>query len=268
MAITTFIPKLWAARLLQAYNRKLVFGALVNRNYEGEIRKHGDTVHINSLSDIAVKEYTPNTEIDAPEQLNTEDQTLTIDHGTYYNFYVDDVDKVQAAGDLMTTAMTNAADRLAEDAEDYIIGKVLAEGGIKLSGKLTGENVWAEIVKIKTAMDKANVPLANRNLVVPPAVEGVLLLDDRFVKGTKGEDRLENGAVARAAGFSIHVSNAPAMENSMVAFNRDSMTFANQLTETEAYRPEKRFADAVKGLSLCGAKVTRPDAVVVYSITA
>jgi hypothetical protein len=44
------------------------------------------------------------------------------------------------------------------------------------------------------------------------------------------------------------------------------MTFANQLTETEAYRPEKRFADAVKGLSLCGAKVTRPDAVVVYTI--
>ena len=117
-------------------------------------------------------------------------------------------------------------------------------------------------------MDKKNVPLANRNLVVPPAVEGVLLLDDRFVKGTKGEDRLENGAVARAAGFSIHVSNAPAMENSMVAFNRDSITFANQLTETEAYRPEKRFADAVKGLSLCGAKVTRPDAVVVYTITA
>ena len=134
MAITKFIPKLWAARLLQAYNRKLVFGALVNRNYEGEIRKHGDTVHINSLSDIAVKEYTPNTEIDGPEQLNTEDQTLVIDHGTYYNFYVDDVDKVQAAGDLMTTAMTNAADRLAEDAENYIIGKVLAEGGIKLSG--------------------------------------------------------------------------------------------------------------------------------------
>lgn len=268
MAITSFIPKLWAARLLQAYNRKLVFGALVNRNYEGEIRKQGDTVHINTLNDITVKDYTPNTEIEAPEQLDTEDQTLVIDHGKYYNFYVDDVDKVQAAGDLMTTAMTNAADRLAEDAENYIIGKVLAEGGIKMSGALTKDTVWEQIVAIKTKMDEANVPLANRNLVVPPSVEGILLLDDRFVKGSKGEDRLENGAVARAAGFSIHVSNAPALKNSIVAFNRDSMTFANQLTETEAYRPEKRFADAVKGLSLCGAKVTRPDAVVVYTIAA
>lgn len=266
MAITSFIPKLWAARLLQAYERNLVFGRLVNRNYEGQIKQMGDTVHINSMDDITVKTYTPNSEIEDPEQLNTEDQTLVIDHGTYYNFYVDDVDKVQAAGDLMDTAMSNAAARLAEDAEDYIISKVLAGGGIKQSGALTGANIWEKIVAMKTAMDEANVPQANRNLVVPPSVEGYLLLDDRFVKGTKGENRLEDGAVARAAGFTIHVSNAPALKNSMVAFNRDSMTFANQLTRTEAYRPEKRFADAVKGLSLCGAKVTRPDAVVVYTI--
>lgn len=267
MAITTFIPKLWAARLLQAYERKLVFGALVNRNYEGEIKQMGDTVHINSLNDITVKDYTPNTEIEAPEQLDTEDQTLVIDHGKYYNFYVDDVDKVQAAGELMNTAMTNAANRLAEDAENYIITKVLSEAGVKKSGAVTAENIWSTIVGIKTSMDEANVPQSDRNLVVPPSVEGILLLDDRFVKGNNGETRLENGAVARAAGFSIHVSNAPALKNSMVAFNRDSMTFANQLTKTEAYRPEARFADAVKGLSLCGAKVTRPDAVVVYTIS-
>lgn len=268
MAITTFIPKLWAARLLQAYNRKLVFGALVNRNYEGEIKKQGDTVHINTLNDITVKTYTPNTEIEDPEQLTTKEQTLVIDHGTYFNFYVDDVDKVQAAGDLMNTAMSNAADRLAEDAENYIVGKLLDEGGLTMSGVVTADNIWGQIVSIKTKMDVANVPQANRNLVVSPSIEGILLMDDRFVKGNKGEERLENGAVARAAGFNIHVSNAPAMADKMVAFNRDSVTFANQLTETKAYEPEKRFADAVKGLSLCGAKVTRPDAVVVYTITA
>lgn len=268
MAITSFIPKLWAARLHQAYERGLVFGTLVNRNYEGEITQMGDTVHINSLNDITVKEYVRNAEIEDPEQLSTEDQVLTIDHGAYYNFYLDDVDKVQAAGDLMTAAMANAAARLAEDTEDYIITKILAEGGIKMGEALTKDNIWEQIVAIKTKMDEANVPLAARNLVVPPSVEGILLLDDRFVKGTKGEDRLENGAVARAAGFSIHVSNAPKMANTMVAFNTDAVTFANQLTKTEAYRAEKRFADGVKGLNLCGAKVVRPDAVVVYTIPA
>ena len=98
MAISTFIPEIWAARLMENYRRNLVFAALANRNWEGEIQQYGDTVHINSLADITVKEYTPNTDIDDPEQLTTTDQVLLIDHGTYFNFYVNDVDKVQARG--------------------------------------------------------------------------------------------------------------------------------------------------------------------------
>ena len=267
MAITSFIPQIWAARLQQAYERQLVFGALVNRNYEGEIRQMGATVHINTLSDIDVKEYTKNEEIEAPDELNTTDQSLVIDHGAYFNFYVDDVDKVQARADLMDTAMGNAAARLAENTENYLIGKIV-EGGTAKSGAVTADNIWSTIVTSKPALDEANVPQTGRALVGPPSGEGILLLDDRFVKvgSAASEGRLVNGHVARAAGFDIHVSNAPAVAKKIIAFNRDAATFANQLTKTEAYRPESRFADAVKGLSVCGAKVTRPEAVIVYSI--
>lgn len=266
MAITTFIPEVWAARLLANYNRNLVVAALANRNYEGEIRQYGDTVHINSLNELTVKDYTPNVKIDEPEQLATVDQTLVIDHGKYYNFYVDDVDAVQARGDLMDAAMADAARLIAEDTEDYIIEKLISDGAIKLSGTPTESTIYAEILKIKTRMDEANVPRTGRHLIVPPSVEGLMLLDNRFVtgNGAPSEERLVNGYVARAAGFDIYSSNAAA--DAMVAFNTESITFANQLTETEAYRPEARFADAVKGLSLCGAKVTRPYAVAVYTM--
>lgn len=267
MAINTFIPKLWAARLLKAYEANLVFGRLLNRNYEGEIKQMGDTVHINTLNDITIKPYEKNTEIDAPEQLTTTEQLLTIDHAAYYNFYVDDVDKVQAAGDLMNTAMTNAANRLAEDAEEYIIEKVLA--GATLTAE-AGSDLYETIVNIKTKLDEKKVPLAGRYLVVSPASEGELLKDDRFVKsGTgEGESRLQNGRVARAAGFDIYVSLSAKMGKKLVAGVTDAATFANQLTKTEAYRPEKGFSDAVKGLSVCGAKVTRPDAICVVTLTA
>lgn len=267
MAVTSFIPEVWAARLLANYNRELTIAALANRNYEGEIRQYGDTVHINSLNDLTVKDYTPNVEIDPPEQLTTVDQTLVIDHGKYYNFYVDDVDKVQARGDLMDSAMSDAARRIAEDTEDYIFDKLVQGGTIKLSGTLSKDTVYQAVVNMKVAMDEKNVPRSGRHLIVPPAVEGLMLQDTRFINGNgaPSEDRLVNGYVARAAGFTIYSSNAASDE--MVAFNTESITFANQLTETEAYRPEARFADAVKGLSLCGAKVTRPDAVAVYSIS-
>ena len=148
MAVTTFIPELWAARLQEHYNRNLVVAALVNRNYEGEIRQYGDTVHINSLEDITVKDYTPNTNIDAPEQLTTVDQTLEIDHGKYYNFYVDDVDAAQARGDLMDAAMANAARLIAEDTEDFILGKLVTDGDITGTVTATADTVYAAIVAI------------------------------------------------------------------------------------------------------------------------
>lgn len=270
MAITSFIPELWAARLLNHYRRKLVFGALVNRNYEGEIAQYGDTVHINGLEDITVKTYTPNTKIEDPEQLNTEEQTLVIDHGRYYNFYVDDVDAAQARADLMDSAMSRAATQLAEDTEDFIAEKIVTGGEIKLDGALTAESVYGEIIRIKTAMDEANVSREGRNLVVPPTVEGLLLQNNLVisVNGQTTTNDLTSGIVGRVAGFTVYVSNADAVKSAMVAFNADAVTFANQLTKTEAYRPEARFADAVKGLNLSGAKVTRPETVAVYTISA
>lgn len=270
MAITTFIPEVWAARLLEHYTRNLVFGSLVNRNYEGEISQYGDTVHINSIEDVTVKDYTPNTDIENPEQLTTTDQTLMINHGKYYNFYVDDVDKVQARGDLMDAAMRNAARLLAEDTEDYIASTIVSEAGIKtgLTGAVNKDNVYAAIIAIKTALDKENVPREGRWLVVPSQVEGLLLQNDLIIRSNGQRDRndLTGGAVAMVAGFQLHCSNA--LTDKMIASNNEAITFANQLTKTEAYRPEKKFADGVRGLNLCGAKVTRPKAVAVYTITA
>lgn len=43
-------------------------------------------------------------------------------------------------------------------------------------------------------------------------------------------------------------------------------TYAEQISKIEAFRPEKRFADALKGLHLYGAKVLRPEALVVASV--
>ena len=44
MAVTTFIPELWSARLLYALDKSHVATNLVNRNYEGVIANQGDTV--------------------------------------------------------------------------------------------------------------------------------------------------------------------------------------------------------------------------------
>ena len=275
MAVSTFIPELWSARLLYALEKSHVATNLVNREYEGVIANQGDTVHINTIGAITVKDYTKNSDIAAPDALTTADQTLEIDQCKYFNFQVDDVDKVQAAGELIDVAMGRAAYALA-DASDAFLLKTIAAGAV--SGNivgttaapiaLTSSNVYENIVKLRTRLDKANVPNTGRTLVVPPEVYALLLLDDRFAKSAAvaGQNALLNGEVGKVAGFTVFMSNnvktgvgtdsskTPYFE--ITAQVNAATTYAEQIIKTEGYRMESRFADGVKGLHVYGAKVT------------
>lgn len=270
MAVTGFIPKLWSARLLNALDKSHVFANVVNRDYEGEIKKMGDTVHINTIGAVTIGTYTQNTDFSSgPETLATTDQTLTIDQAKYFNFQVDDIDAAQAAGDIMDKAMTRAAYGLADASDKYIAGILAgaADASNLVSSSavaLTASNVYENVVKMRTILDKANVPTAGRWLVIPPEMYALILLDDRFVKtgGEMAEGILRTGLVAQAAGFDIYLSNNCVRANSnstdtytIVGGVDAAATYAEQIVSTEAYRPEKRFADAVKGLHVYGAKV-------------
>ena len=268
MAVTSFIPELWNARLLYALEKAHVAANLVNRNYEGEIRQQGDTVHINSIGAVTVDDYMRNTDIDDPEVLTTTDQTLTIDQAKYFNFQIDDVDAAQTAGDLMDTAMQRAAYALNDAADAFLLQTIAAgvDTGNKIGSSaaiaLTAENIYENIVALKTKLDKANVPTTGRYIVVPPEIHALLLLDDRFVKASDGgtaNDTLLNGEVGRVAGFTVYMSNNVKFTTDhweIPASVQTSTTYAEQIVSTEAYRMEKRFADAVKGLHVYGAKVT------------
>lgn len=276
MSIATFIPELWSARLLYNLEKSHVAANLVNREYEGMIRQQGDTVHINSIGAITVKDYTRNTDIDAPETLTTTDQTLLIDQSKYFNFHINDVDAAQAAGDMMDTAMARAAYAL-NDVCDAFLLKTIAAGvdtGNKVGDTsavvaLNKDNIYENIVSLKTKLDKANVPSSGRYIVVPPEIHALLLMDDRFVKASDGgtaNATLLNGEVGRVAGFTVYMSNNVYWSTDhwqIVASTSYSTTFAEQIVSTEAYRMEKGFDDAVKGLHVYGAKVTDGKAVAV-----
>lgn len=51
-----------------------------------------------------------------------------------------------------------------------------------------------------------------------------------------------------------------------IAGSAIATSYVEQISKVEAFRPEKRFADALKGLHLYGAKVVRPTALVVASV--
>lgn len=274
MALTNFIPQLWSGALLAHLDKAHVVANLVNRNYEGMIRQAGDTVIINQLGDITVKDYVENTDVEAPEDLSTTKKTLTIDKQKYFNFQIDDVEKAQGAGNLMDAAMQRAAYALADETEKIILTAIDTDAANKLApvAALDETNIYKELVKVKVAMDKKNVPSQGRWLVVSPDTHALLLQDTRFVAtgGSMAEETLRNGFIGRVLGFDVYLSNNLSTltnGNAAIAGVNMAVTFAEQIVETEAYRMEKRFSDAVKGLNVFGVKVIYPDCLVCLKST-
>lgn len=276
MAINNFIPAVWSAQLLTALEKNLVYANLCNRDYEGEIREYGDQVKINSLGRVTVGPYTKNTDIAAAETLTDAQRILEINQSKYFNFQIDDVDRAQQKPKVMQAAMAEAAYSLADVADQYIAGLYTEISGTNTIGSdaspisiavAAGQSTAAayeKLVDLAVKLDEASVPRASRWVVLPPWYHGILLKDSRFISaGTlKTDEVLANGFVGRAAGFDIYTSNnVPNTSNALykvIAGYSGAWSYAEQIAEVEAYRPERRFADAVKGLHLYGAKVTRP----------
>ena len=272
MSITTFIPTIWSARLLIHLDNALRARNFYNRDYEGEITDQGSTVRINQIGNISVFPYERNTDMVAPDELQTVAQDLVIDQAVAFNFQIDNIDRVQARAELMDTAMARSAYALAEKEDAYLF-KLLADNaptGNKVTATIgSADELYELLVHLRTIMAKNNVPSLGRMLALPPEALALLLKDARFVGtgGTFAEDTLRAGFVGRAAGFDIFEVNTTPNNNTIIAGHSIASTFASQIVQTEAYRMEKRFADGLKGLSVYGAKVLMPEATAVAEIT-
>ncbi|KEI16415.1 P22 coat protein - protein 5 domain protein [Clostridium novyi B str. ATCC 27606] len=264
MSVKNFIPQIWSARLLANLDKKLVYANAVNRDYEGEIKKYGDTVKINQMGDVTVKDY-KDGKIDDPEELKSSQTILTIDQAKYFNFKVDDVDKAQANITLVDKGMGRASYAV-QDVIDQFIATFVKDAKIRMGSsskpiELTPTNAYDTLVDLGVELDNKNVPRVGRFAILPPFYLGLLSKDARFTKEYK---ILENGVVegATVAGFSLRMSNNVPVSSgnySIMAGTDMAISFAGQVTEIEAYRPEKSFADAMKGLYVFGAKVVQSD---------
>ena len=278
MALDNFIPKVWSALILQNLRKSLVYGqpGVINRDYEGEISQYGDTVHIHNIGPVTIGDYTKNTNISDPETLTDDRRSLVIDQAKYFNFQVDDIDQAQQRPKVMEEAMSEAAYGLSDAADQYIaslytgVDPANTIGSDETPEVVDKDNVYDYLVDLAVLLDDAKIPRTGRWIIVPPWVHGLLQKNDLFTHATaSGDDVIQNGVVGRAAGFTVLVShNVPHTSGEkykIIAGHPMAWTYAEQINNVEAYRPEKRFADAVKGLHLYGAKLVRPEGIAVLT---
>jgi hypothetical protein len=272
MAITKFRPEIWSANLQVALRPKLRYGALINRDYEGEINNAGDTVRITSIGRPSINTYVPNVTTITPEQVTDSQRTLVVDQAKYFAFGVDDVDARQAIGPVLPTALNEAAFNLASVIDAYIASSYTGVqsanqvGAVSITAATGATDVYDKVlIPLRLLLDQANVPDEGRQVVVTPAMYACLLRDQRFIANAAGNiaSALTTGVVDAISGMNVLVSNvAPNVSGNqyaVIAGVPSAYTFAEQINKVEAYRPQSSFEDAIKGLALYGGKIVRPD---------
>lgn len=275
MSVQNFFPEIWATGILKERDKFMVAAKHCTREYEGTIKQRGDRVKILTVGDVSSYSYTRNADIQAPDQLNDEAQWLDIDQAKYCHIAVDDIDKTQANEGLMQEAQRKLGITMADDVDDYIFGlysKIAAGQTIDANtAPVTSANVLQYLATIRQKFSEANVPKSETiYLEVSPAIYAKFVLA-RIAQDTDNSKIIDNGDVPkRLYGIEIHESNNVVFSTNYkcLARTKGAIAYASQLTETVAYRPERRFGDAVKSLQVWGAKIIRPKELFLFDAAA
>jgi len=283
MAYQNFIPTVWNEAIDRELERLCVFAEDCNRKFEGKVKEKGESVKILGVGKPTIKSIAykdKNKNIDDAEEIEDTSIIMQINQIRYFNYKVGDIDKAQAVGGVMEALQAETSEGLANEVDTYIAGMANKEEAVKLYATapkcVAGTAGTGEINVLKALRDARKYLTKNdvkQNTKIVATVDADF--EDLFVeaytdKNTNNSDNLKNGAIGMYHKMLIKSSNNVATDKSgnsliMVRTQR-AIAYVKALTHTEAYRPEKGFADAVKGFILFDAKIVRPKEMVVINV--
>lgn len=292
-----FIPEIWSGKLIENFYDATVLAAISNTDYEGEIRRMGDTVNIRTTPEITIRDYVKGQTLTVENPDKPKIQ-LVIDKGEYFACVEDDVDRIQSDIKLMDTWSKDASERLKIKIDQRVLTDLLPDIAAANKGATAGEQtasfnlgttaspravtkdgaggtvpVVDLIVDMGTVLDEANCPEGGRFLVIPAKMAGLIKkseLKDASLTGD-GTTPLRNGRLGMIDRFTLYVSHNLKVDTggkfNLIAGHKMGFTFASQMTEMETIRSESTFGNIVRGLQVYGYKVVKGEALAQAVVT-
>jgi hypothetical protein len=266
-----FIPEVFSKLLQAKFYKTSVLPAISNTDYEGEISGQGDKVHIRTVPNVTVADYTGTVSY---ADLTTSTVELLIDQAKSYAFKIDDVLSAQGDIDMLAEASKDAAEQMRIAVETDVLANVVT-GATTIGAQttITASNILTNILDIAKDLDELNIPEEGRFIVLPPSMISLLKQSELRQAYLTGDatSPLRNGQVGQVDRFTVFQSNmlytpstgTDATYTHVLAGHPKAITFASQFTNTETVRLESTFGDGVRGLKVYGRKVVTPDCLAV-----
>lgn len=281
----TYAPEVWSGKTLIKFYKSSTFADISNTDYEGEIRKQGDTVHIRKIPDINITDHAINDDVDyqipTPEKIS-----LYINKGKKWAYAVDDIQALQSDLNYVTKWTEDAGMQLGVAIDAVVLQDVYSDahadnvgasagadtGAINMGSagtpvELTSENILEWIVDMGVVLDEQSVPDTQRWIVLPPIFCGMIKKSDLKDASLAGdaESIIRNGRLGMIDTFTIYKSrnlNVSSGEHDVMAGHPCAVTFASQLTKNETLKNPKSFGDLIRGLQVFGFETIKPEGLV------
>lgn len=174
-----FIPELWSPMVKRAVESNLTMARLVMRDFEGEIKQKGDTVHIADISNLSVGDKSASTNVNY--ETITEDKTdLTINKHKYAAFKLEDIVAVQSNVNLMSEYSNKIGYALAKQVDTDLLALYanLSQSCGSDNTAITEDNFLAAV----QYLDLADAPETDRSAVFSAGQKANFLSVDQFVR--------------------------------------------------------------------------------------
>lgn len=262
-----FIPEIWSQESIVAREKRTVFSRLVNRKFERNLR-FGDTIHVPSVSDLAVRTKSANTAI-TYETITETNTDITIGTYQYAAMAVEDIVKVQGNRDMFATYAGKMGYALDLAVDDVLAG--LPDDVTNTVGTLATDLTYDELLRARQYLDDADVPDDDRAIVVSPAQESGMMKLENFINSNYTTN---NGATQRGMGErgwigswlgmpiykSTNVEGTNAAGHDNVMMHRDAFALVMQMMPRfESQRDIDYLVDKVASQQLYGTKEMRED---------
>lgn len=226
----TFIPTLWAKKLLVKFYENTMLSEVCNTDYENELKNQGDTVRIRTTSAMNVRDYEVgnNLQYEVPTPIY---QDMQVNKGKYYGIKVADLLQKQADLDLMNMFTEEAAKQLKIAIEEEVFfnsfvtegpssyNKGATAGAISAAYNLgidttpidqaTPANILNVILRMSSVLDEQNVPEDGRWLIMTPYDRHLLMqsnLAQAYITGDSS-NTVRTGKIGTIDRFTTYVSN-------------------------------------------------------------
>ena len=275
MSYQNFIPSVWAEGIERQLEQLNVFAEDCNRKYEGTITKMGESVKILGVGRPTVHRISResrNDDIPDVETLADYSILMPINQMLVINYKIDDIDEAQAKDGIMEALQGETSEALNDEIDSYIasLAKSKTVAGV-LDYSTTGNTITED--NCLTALDGLWKILIKNNvktttpIVVTVDPDFYVLFKNKYLKlATNNVEEFKNGKVGTYNTMTIKMSNNVAEESGVryiMGRTKKAIAYARPYTHLEPYRPEKSFADAIKGYTLFDAKIVRPKEIAV-----